>query len=306
MPAGRSVPLLLLPAVAVAVAVAARRDRRYRVDTRHLRDRTAVVTGGGSGIGRALCRLLAERGAVVHVVDRDGAAAAAVVEDISRSCGRAEAHRLDVTDPAALDALAGRLAPGGVDLLFNNAGIGHAGPVAQTPLEDWQAVVDVNLLGVVHGVHAFLPHLLAQARRAAVVNTASLAGLVPVPGLVPYSATKWAVVGLSRGLDRELAGTGVRVHALCPGGVDTAIARTATLRGPYAEAVGELAARLARHGTSPDVVARAALDGVARGRAVIATPRYQVFPPWLLDRVAPKALGVLTALLVRRLAPGGG
>jgi NAD(P)-dependent dehydrogenase (short-subunit alcohol dehydrogenase family) len=273
--------------------------RRSRID---LAGRVAIVTGAGSGIGRAIARRLAGEGAFVHVADIDGARADAVAAEIAGAGGHPAAHTLDVTDPDAVAGLAEALFAGdeGVDLVFNNAGVGHAGAVADTPLQDWRRLVEVNLMGVVHGVHAFLPRLLEQGRGGHIVNTASMAGLVPAPGLVPYCTTKFAVVGLSEALDLELAPRGVRVSALCPGVIDTDIVRTTTTRGAWVAEQERLVRLYATRGTSPDVVAAAALDAVARGRTVVPTPRYQVMPPWLLRRYAPP-LGRAVARATGRL-----
>lgn len=284
----------LLIAVVAGAAVAARR-RSGTVDTTRLTGRTAVVTGGGSGIGRSLCLLLAARGATVHVVDRDLARAQEVADEVG-----GVAHEVDVADAAAVQALADAvLARGPVDLLFNNAGIGHAGAVVDTTLEDWRRLVEVNLMGVVHGVQAFLPRMTAQAGPSAVVNTASMAGLMPSAGMVPYSTTKAAVVGLSEALDREVAGSGVRVHALCPGIIATDIVRTATMRGAWADKQAGVTALYAARGTSPDVVALQALAAVSAGRALVPTPRYQVVPPWLVKRVSPALGAALSSRLVK-------
>ena len=283
-----------------AAAVAAARRGRGGIDTRDLTGRAAVVTGAASGIGRSLALLLGEGGALVHVADRDGPGAEAVAQAVRTAGGAAVAHVVDVADPAAVARLAdAAFAAGPVDLLFNNAGIGHAGAVADTPLEDWRRLLDVNLMGVVHGLHAFLPRLIAQARPSHVVNTASMAGLVPSPGLAPYSATKHAVVGLAVALDAELAGTGVRVSALCPGIIDTAIVRTSTMRGAWAQRQEGATRLYATRGTSPDVVARAALDAVTAGRVIVPTPRHQVVPLWLLTRLLPGAGRSLSGALVR-------
>ena len=197
-------------------ADAARRLTAPAIDTSHLSGKTAVVTGAGSGIGRSLATLLAQRGAVVHAADVNGDSAEAVARQIRAAGGSATAHAVDVTDAGAVARLADRaFQDGPVHLLFNNAGIGHAGSVADTPLGDWRRLIDVNLMGVVHGLHAFLPRLLAQDGPAHIVDTASMAGLVPAAGLSAYSATKAAVVALSDALDVELAGTRVRVSALC-------------------------------------------------------------------------------------------
>lgn len=280
--------LTVLAAAGGATVVARRRAEQAARAALDQSGRTAVVTGAGSGIGRALALLLAERGATVHAVDVQGPAVELVVTTIRDAGGTAHAHTVDVADPDAVAALADRVfALGPVDLLFNNAGVGHAGAVVDTPLADWQRVIEVNLLGVVHGVHAFLPRLVAQQRPAHIVNTASLAGLMPVPGLVPYSTTKAALVGMSDALDAELAGTGVRVSALCPGIIDTAIVATSTMRGPWAEKQDATAERYAQRGTAPQVVARDALEGIARGLPMIASPRSQVLPAWAIKRASP-------------------
>jgi len=275
-------------------------SRRRAVD---LSGRVAVVTGAGSGIGRAIALRLARESAVVHLADRDGRRVETVVAEIGATGGTAHGHVLDVTDAAAVAALADDLfaEPAGVDLLFNNAGIGHAGAVADTPLQDWQRVVAVNLMGVIHGVHAFVPRLVAQGRGAHIVNTASMAGLVPSAGLVPYCTTKFAVVGLSEALDLEIAPQGVRVTALCPGVINTDIVRTTTTRGAWQAEQEKLVRLYATRGTSPDVVAAAALDAIARGRTIVPTPRYQVVPPWLLRRYAPP-LGRTVSRLTARFA----
>lgn len=299
MPSRRLLALAGLAAGASAV----RRRAVAGLDTSDLTGRTAVVTGGGSGIGRSLCLLLGARGARVHVADRDGSTAEAVAAEVRAAGGQAVAHTVDVTDAAAVEALADEVfAAGPLDLLFNNAGIGHAGAVVDTTLRDWRGLIDVNVMGVVHGLHAFLPRLVAQDRPAHVVNTASMAGLFPSPGLVPYSTTKAAIVGLSESLDREVVGQGVRVHALCPGIINTNIIRTSTMRGPWVDRQESVTELYATRGTSPAVVARQALQAVSRGQAIVPTPRYQVVPPWLVKRVSPSAGAALAALMARTLS----
>ncbi len=291
-------------AAAGAAAVVRRSGTAHSVETNDLTGRTAVVTGAGSGIGRSIATLLAERGATVHLADRDAESVASVVTTIRQAGGNAVPHNVDVTDAAAVERFADVVfAAGAVDLLFNNAGIGHGGNLIDTTLEDWRRVVDVNLMGVVHGLHAFLPRMLGQERISHIVNTASMAGLVPVPGLTAYSATKSAVVGLTDALDMELIGTKVRVSALCPGIINTAIVKSSTARGAWAARQEQTAAFYAKRGTSPDVVARQTLAAVRRGLRVVPTPRYQVVPHWLLKRVSPRAgraVSTLTARLVTK------
>ncbi len=273
------------------------------IDTSDLTGKTAVVTGAGSGIGRSIAKLLGQRGAVVHVVDRDSPSAEAVAGQVCAAGGDAVAHAVDVADAEAMTRLADSIFQGGpVDLLFNNAGIGHAGSVVDTTLSDWHRLIDVNLMGVVHGLHAFLPRLLAQERPVHIVNTASMAGLVPNPGMASYSATKAAVVALSEALEGELAGTDVSVSVLCPGVINTAIVATSTMRGEWVDRQAATTKLYAERGTSPDVVARQALDAVTRGRIIVPTPRYQVVPGWFLKRIFPRAGRAVTAATMKQLA----
>lgn len=282
---------------------ASRTTTRSRINTKNLTGRTAVVTGAGSGIGRSLASLLAERGATVHVVDLDGPGAEAAAETIRTAGGTAVPHTVDVTDPDAVARLAAAVFDDGpVDLLFLNAGIGLAGAVVDTTLADWRRLIDVNLMGVVHGLHAFLPRLLAQDRPAHVMNTASMAGLVPAAGLAAYSATKAAVVALTEALDVELTGTPVRVSALCPGVIDTAIIGTSVMRGDWEGRRTRTVELYAKRGTSPDVVAKQALAAVTRGRRIVPTPRYQVIPHWWVRRVFPRAGRALSVASFRFLS----
>jgi NAD(P)-dependent dehydrogenase (short-subunit alcohol dehydrogenase family) len=183
------------------------------------RDQVALVTGGASGIGRALATELAREGAIVVVLDRDAEGAARAARELG---GRAEGLAVDVTDAAAFAAAAKdvRARHGRIDLLFNVAGVGLIGLAQDIELADWMKIIDVNLKGVVHGVAAVYP-LMIEQRRGHIVNMASLSGLIPTPGLVPYSASKHAVVGLSLSLRAEARALGVRVTCACPGMVDT-------------------------------------------------------------------------------------
>ena len=167
-------------------------------------NKVAVVTGAGSGIGRSIARLLGRSGAKVHCVGTTSSSEAAVAAELPNG----QAHTVDVVDAQAMRALADKVfaIDGRVDLLFNNAGIGHAGRVVETELEDWRRILDVDVMGVVNGIHAFLPRMLEQPTAAHIVNTASGAGLFPHPRMAPYTAAKHAVVGLSTSLAAELAG----------------------------------------------------------------------------------------------------
>lgn len=263
--------------------------------------KVAVITGAGSGIGRSTALLLARLGAKVHVADLDAGRAEAVAGEIEAAGGSAAPHAVDVTDAAAVEALAVAVyaADGAVDVLHNNAGIGHGGPVEDTPLEDWRRVIDVNLMGVVHGIHFFVPRMLAQGRPAHIVNTASMAGIVPVPELAPYAATKHAVVGMSTSLNVELAGRGIHVSAICPGVISTNIVAEATMRGELGERQSRAVDFYATKGASPDVVAEAVIGAIRRKQVIRTTPRWHVAPTWAMQRLSPR-LGQLAARMTQR------
>ncbi len=188
--------------------------------------RVAVVTGAASGIGRAMAELFATEGSSVVVADLNRAEAEAVAAGIRERGGTAEAVPVDVSDAGSVAALAAATTDrfGGVDVLCNNAGVSTFNLIQDQTLADWRWVLDVNLWGVIHGLHSFLPVLTAQGRAAHIVNTASVAGLLSgVPFIGPYSATKVAVVSISETLSQELAiaGLPIGVSVLCPSATDT-------------------------------------------------------------------------------------
>jgi NAD(P)-dependent dehydrogenase (short-subunit alcohol dehydrogenase family) len=279
-------------------------------------DRVAIVTGGASGIGRALGAALVRRGAQVVLADVEGTAAAGVAQQLTAmGPGTASGAPMDVRDAAAVAALVADTAGrhGRLDLMFNNAGLGIGGPVEELALAHWDRAIDVNLRGVVHGIHAAYPVMLRQGH-GHIVNTASLAGLVPTPGAALYGTTKWAVVGLSLSLRGEAAPRGVRVSVVCPGGVDTPILDKGMPsdlpRVPTAEAI-DARARITKfsggHLYSADALAADVLHGVDRNRAIIVAPR-QARIMWRLMRLSPSLLMRLGAAMAARdstASPGG-
>jgi len=256
----------------------------------NLRGKVAVVTGSGSGIGRATAPLLAHHGAVVHVADLNAESAGKVVREIEAAGGTATAHALDVSDPDAVEAFAEKIfaAEGHVDVLHNNAGIGFGGTVESTTIEDWQRVIGVNLLGVAYGIQAFVPRMLRQGRPASVVNTASQAGLTPSPKMAPYCASKYGVVGLTESLNAELSKRGLHFSAICPGIIDTPIIATGIMRGDVAEKQGKLTEFYDKRGASPDEVAQAVLRAIEKHTLIVPVPRRQVTAPYLLHRISPQ------------------
>jgi NAD(P)-dependent dehydrogenase (short-subunit alcohol dehydrogenase family) len=265
----------------------------------------AVVTGAGSGIGRATAIKLAGLGADVHVVDVSGPAAESAREEIVARGGIATAHTVDVADGAAVEALAARVfaADGGVDVLHNNAGIGHSGPIEQTTLEDWRRIVEINLMGVVHGITAFVPRMLEQGRPAHIVNTASGLGLMSGIEMAPYCTTKHAVVGMSQSLDLELEPKGIGVTALCPGIINTAIVKESTVRGDVPGRQQRAVELYEKHGASPEKVADAVVKAIRKRRQIQVVPASHVYPAWIAGRISTRAGGG-AARLTHRLIWG--
>jgi NAD(P)-dependent dehydrogenase (short-subunit alcohol dehydrogenase family) len=257
----------------------------------------AVVTGGASGIGRALCIALAARGArvVVADVDEDGA------RRVAREIG-ATAAVVDVTDPAAVDALVNDTVAthGRLDLMVNCAGTGLVGEAHRCTIEQWRRFIDVNLMGVVHGTWSAYRAMVAQGD-GHIVNVSSGAGLLPTTPAAAYGAAKAGVVGLSASLREEAHARGVRVSVVCPGGVDTPVFRTGTVVGlPREQYFALFPAKL----IPPERAAAEILRGIERDDAYIVFPGY-LKAMWRVQRFAPGLFARLTRRSVagwRRLA----
>ncbi|MEU7054491.1 SDR family oxidoreductase [Streptomyces sp. NPDC046197] len=258
--------------------------------------RLVLVTGAGSGIGRATALAFAEAGARVVAVDRDAEAAARTAE-LSRQAGApaAWAEPADVSDEQAMEKLAEKVAAeyGVVDVLVNNAGIGLSGSFFDTTPEDWKKVLDVNVWGVIHGCRLFGRQMAERAQGGHIVNIASAAAYQPSKALPAYSTSKAAVLMLSECLRAELAGQGIGVTAICPGFVNTNITSTARFAGVDAEEEKRRQQRTARlyglRNYPPEKVAAAILRAVARNEAVVpVTPEARVFHA--LSRFSPRAL----------------
>jgi NAD(P)-dependent dehydrogenase (short-subunit alcohol dehydrogenase family) len=250
--------------------------------------KVAIVTGGASGIGRALSEALARRGVDVVVADRQADLAAQVADAIVRTGGRATAAELDVRSFEAFERVVQdtRRRAGRIDYLFNNAGIAVGGEMTSYSLADWHDVLDVNLRGVCHGIHAVYPVMREQGS-GHVINTASMAGICPSP-LGSYSAAKHGVVGVSRALRIEGRLYGVKCSVLCPGAIRTPIftgGRYGRINVPVSnEKILELWERM--RPMDPDELARRTLDDVDRDRAVIIHPRWWRLL-WYMERLAP-------------------
>ena len=190
--------------------------------------KVAFITGAAGGLGLALARALGQRGAKVMLADVDQQRLSAACNGLIRE-GVDAAHVVcDVSDADAVRLAATTTIDrfGKVHFVINNAGVSLGGPTGDIAIEDWNWIVNINLMGVVHGVEAFTPILAAQGEGGHILNPASMAGHLAITGGAPYTATKYAVVGYSESIRQELAPQGIGVSVLCPGWVRTAINET--------------------------------------------------------------------------------
>lgn len=267
---------------------------------RVFKDAVGIITGGASGIGRALAEELAKRGCEVVLADRQIELSEQVAANINAIGGKAIAMELDVRNFSEIEQLVQATVnrTGRLDYLFNNAGIAIGGSAGQHSIEDWNQILDINLRGVINGVQAAYKTMLAQGF-GHIINTASLAGIVPSPGQVSYATTKYAVVGLSTSLRAEAAPLGIRVSVFCPGFIRTPILDGG---GKYGKMLMEILPeqeQLMREliekakPMSPKTFAAKALDLIARNKAIIILPSWwKVF--WWIHRLSP-SLGMRLA-----------
>jgi short-subunit dehydrogenase len=265
--------------------------------------KTALVTGAASGIGRATALALAGAGADLVVCDLNEAGLAEVTAEIERRGRRTFARRVDVANREAMQTFAAEVhrERGALDVLVNNAGVAIGGGFLETPLPDWDWIVSINLMGVVHGCHFFLPPMVARGG-GHVVNVASAAGFVATAQLAAYSATKFAVVGLSEALREELHPHGIVVTTVCPGVIDTPITRNARMLGRAAspEARAALVAVYQRRGYGPERVAANILKAIARRRAV-APISPEAWTMYFLKRLSPGLVARISRRMTSRM-----
>jgi NAD(P)-dependent dehydrogenase (short-subunit alcohol dehydrogenase family) len=264
---------------------------------RPVKPAVSVITGGASGIGLALAGKLAERGGHVVLADIKEAAAQEAAEGLTAKGLSASPLTLDVTDKAAFaDALRGVVAErGSLDLLANNAGIGIGGNVEELTDNHWDAALSLNLGGVINGVRAGYPIMRKQGS-GIILNTASLAGLMPVPGMLPYTTTKWAVVGLSLGLRAEAQPHGIQVNVLCPSFVDTPLLDN--LLDPPESLGSDPRAKIRRAQPkflTAEQTAASAMRGLDYNKAVIAVGAVSQLT-WRTTRFSPQLMAGLAGL----------
>ncbi|MBW0013607.1 SDR family NAD(P)-dependent oxidoreductase [Mycobacterium sp.] len=274
------------------------------MSTSKLSGKVAFVTGGASGIGAAFTAKLVDQGTDVWIADRQIGPAEELAQRLSGRAGTATAVELDVRDYPSFERVIGETMrqSGRIDYLFNNAGIGVAGEVDSYTLDDWNDVIDVNLRGVIHGIQAVYP-IMIQQHSGHIVNTASMAGLVTTAGQASYTATKHAVVAISKTLRLEAERHGVRVSVLCPGAIRTPIltggvyGRTERA-GVSDEDILRMWERL--RPMAPDKFAERALRAVLREDTIIVVPAWwKTF--WYLERLSPALSMRVTKRMLQRI-----
>ncbi|RJP27179.1 MAG: SDR family oxidoreductase [Actinobacteria bacterium] len=251
--------------------------------------RTAIITGGASGIGRALTEELAQRGAQVTLADIDAALLEKTVASLAAGGYDVKGATLDVTDFQAVKKLVEESASdyGRLDYMFNNAGVVIGGEAHDFSYEDWHRVIDVNLYGVVHGVGAAYPLMVKQGS-GHIVNTSSLAGLTPATGEISYTTSKYGIVGLSNALRSEGAYYGVKVSVVCPGFIRTPIYQNIE----FVKLDRDKVMKMAPKGMPPEICARVILRGVERNKAIITvTAMAKAF--WIMQRLSPALVRAL-------------
>ena len=260
----------------------------------------AIVTGGASGIGRSLGKALACRGCTVVLADINAVQAKKVSEEIRAEGGRAAAVELDVTDFDAVKAVVRDTSEkyGRLDYIFNNAGIAINGKFQDFETKDWERCININLRGVVHGVRAAFPVMEKQGF-GHIINTSSTAGIFPWPTSIAYTTTKHAVVGLTTALRAEVANTGVRLSALCPGTIQTPLIEQGGKNGRWVGVHSEEKVRELFKGAqamNSDKFAEQALKQIARNKPVIIIPSgYKLL--WWIYRLSP-SFGISIARMI--------
>ena len=243
---------------------------------KELKGKVAAITGAASGLGRSMALAFAAEGMDVALADVDEEGLLQTQNALGRYGVRTTTLRVDVSNAAQVEAFAERTVKelSAIHLVCNNAGVSPLGAVWENTVADWQWILGVNLWGVIHGVETFVPRMIAGGQGGHIVNTASMAGLIASQGLGVYNTSKYAVVGLSETLAKDLKPYGIGVSVLCPMGVETRIreserSRPAALRNEPGTA-GAAVELIGRY-LAPDTVAGMVLDAIRRGELYVIT-----------------------------------
>lgn len=240
---------------------------------RELKGKVALVTGAGSGIGRETALALAREGARLIVCDVNEASLRGVEQELGTLSECLLARRVDVSDEHAMKSFSDEVhskVPA-VDILINNAGVGLAGNIIHTTLDDWKWIIGINLWGVIHGCHFFTPKMVERGQGGHVVNVSSMLGFFASPDIVGYTTAKFGVFGLSMCLREDLAGHGIGVSVICPGMINTNIVSTARVRAAVdtTELQRKVIASYQRRNYGPERVAAAVVNAIKRNRAIL-------------------------------------
>ncbi len=270
------------------------------MDVSNLSGKIAVVTGAASGIGRETALEFARRGADLAICDLDEEGLEVFAKEVEAMGRKVIRRKVDVAAAEEMERFAAAVhaEAGAVDILMNNAGVGLGGGFLHTGLDDWDWVIGINLKGVIHGCHYFLPPMVKR-RSGHVVNVASAAGLVATEALSAYSTTKFAVVGLSEALHEELSTFGIGVTTICPGIINTPITRSGRMLGPWAsdQSREEIVQAYQKRNYGPERVAKNILRAIEHNRAV--TP---VSPEAWVMYYAKRFVPGLTAWFTRKMS----
>jgi len=264
-----------------------------------LADRIVVVTGAGSGIGRATALAFAAQGARIAACDVDQPRLDALADELGNRA--LVVRKVDVSDRAQMGAFADAVhaqAPA-ADVIVNNAGVAVGGSFLDTSLDDWDWLLGINLRGVVHGCHFFARPMVARGAGGHIVNVSSILGIYPAPNVTAYVASKFAVLGLSRSLRAELEPHKIGVTAICPGMINTAIVDDGRMAGAIGARQSQISAAFKKGGLPPGRVAEAIFDAV-RSNPAVRTVGRDAWAIHALTRVAPRAMERLGTTLSRR------
>jgi NAD(P)-dependent dehydrogenase (short-subunit alcohol dehydrogenase family) len=266
-----------------------------------LTDKVVVITGAGSGIGRATALRFSQAGANICACDVSAERLATLGRELGPRAMLAET--VDVSDRAQMAAFAERVhaKTPAADIVVNNAGVGVGGAFVDTKLDDWDWLLGINLRGVVHGCHFFIPKMVERGIGGQVINVSSVLGVYPAPYNSAYVASKFAVLGLSQSLRAELAPHKIGVTAICPGMIATAIVEDSRVSSAIAARREQVAKVFKKKGAPPSVVADAIFDAVRTNPAVRPVGR-DGWVMWALSKVSPQAVARLTAGFSRRMA----
>lgn len=254
------------------------------------KNKVVVITGAGSGIGRATALAFAREGAITVIADKDEQRLEGVKKEIESIGAKSFIKQTDVSDKAQVEMLAQFVLKefGRVDILHNNAGVSVGGKIEDTSLEDWAWLLGINLWGVIYGVHYFLPSMIKQGY-GHIVNTSSVLGLAATPATGTYSTAKFAITGLSEALRSEVHKHGIGVTTICPGLINTRIVADGRIntRGDSRSKRENVVAYFKNHGKPPELVAKAVLNAVRKNRAVVPVGM-DAWMYWYIKRLSQK------------------